>query len=511
MKPKARTYEYKIENQAGNYLHVCRETFLNVLNITKHRIIGVFTKFKNGVSKVPVETRGGDHKQDKFGNKRESVLSFIKTLKGCESHYGRGKSSRTYLSSDLTIGKLFKMYNAEQTAENLKVKRSFFYKIFSTKFNIGFSTPAVDECSTCLQLDSKIELHKGDQAKLEILKAHKVIHIKQAKSFFSHLKEKKRDCFLMSYDCQKNLVLPKVSDQQAYYSRQLYCYNLSVTKGVSSDSLTPENVSIYTWTENEAKKSSNEVASVVFNELTSVNLQGYTTIRLVADGCPGQNKNVNVLTMAAKWLKVNAPPSIKHIELVFPVTGHSFLPADRVFGLIEQRLKKKKTILTPEEYHSVFAEHGTVKKIGIDWMPFDWKTVAQQSVKSAAQLHFKLSKCRKVFIMKTKKGTIMIRGENSYQLMTGADKPFLKTGRGGGDLQPTIIPLGVAVKKEKLNDVNNLLVNHFGSNWKEVENLRWYKEVLKTPTVDDQDCDFECECQEELFDDTEIVTEEINE
>lgn len=30
----------------------------------------------------------------------------------------------------------------------------------------------------------------------------------------------------LSYDCQKNLVLPKVPDQSAYYGRQAYFYYL---------------------------------------------------------------------------------------------------------------------------------------------------------------------------------------------------------------------------------------------------------------------------------------------
>ena len=88
------------------------------------------------------------------------------------------------------------------------------------------------------------------------------------------------------------------------------------------------------------KKSSNEVASIVFNELKSKDLTGYKTIRLVADGCPGQNKNIIIITMCAHWLLKVAPTEVKCMELVFPVTGHSFMPSDRVFRLIEQKLKK---------------------------------------------------------------------------------------------------------------------------------------------------------------------------
>lgn len=61
--------------------------------------------------------------------------AFIKSFKRERSHYCRNSSARQYLGSELSINKLFRIYN-EQAAANLKVKRTFFWKIFSTKFNI---------------------------------------------------------------------------------------------------------------------------------------------------------------------------------------------------------------------------------------------------------------------------------------------------------------------------------------------------------------------------------------
>lgn len=168
---------------------------------------------------------------------------------------------------------------------------------------------------------------------------------------------------------QKNLVLPKVSDQSAYYSRQVYCHNLTIiVSGTSKDKLTPDQVSVYTWTENQAKKSSNEVASAVFNELNSKYFEGVTSISLEADGCAGQNKTM--LAMCAKWL-LNAHKEIRSIEFVYPVTGHSFMPSDRVFGLIERDLKKMKTIIMAREFHDVFQRYGEVKIIRDDWRVHD--------------------------------------------------------------------------------------------------------------------------------------------
>ncbi|CAG4975827.1 unnamed protein product [Colias eurytheme] len=102
--------------------------------------------------------------------------------------------------------------------------------------------------------------------------------------------------------------------------------------------LVKERIFAYICTENDFAKDSNLVASAVFHRLTATDKSGIRTIRLVADGCGGQNKNCIVVGACAKWLLNN--PIIKTIEIVFPVTGHSYMPADRTFGIIEKKLKR---------------------------------------------------------------------------------------------------------------------------------------------------------------------------
>lgn len=62
------------------------------------------------------------------------------------------------------------------------------------------------------------------------------------------------------------------------------------------------------------------------------------------------------------WL-LTAPDNINEIQLFFPVRGHSFLPADRVFGRMEKDLKKEDTIVTQNKYLDIYRQHGIVK----DW------------------------------------------------------------------------------------------------------------------------------------------------
>lgn len=493
--PSVRTMSLKfyIENIVGKLLRVCRQTFINALGITKHRVLGIYRNFKKTEnSLIPQETRGGWRKEDIYKSKRDSVINFIRQLKGLESHYSRGKSKRLYLPSELNISKLSIIYNSSVEKQFI-VKPSYFRTIFNTKFNASFKTPSSDECSTCIEFSSKIKSAKDEGIKNQ-LKFAKTFHKKKAKCFFDHLNKKPDKCFLLSFDCQKNLQLPKVSDQAAYYSRQLYCYNLTVVTGLSTGELNPETVSIYTWTENQAKKSSNEVASIVFNELNSKDLQHYNEVRLVADGCSGQNKNINVITMCATWLLKHAPAHINSVELVFPVTGHSFMPSDRVFGLIEKKLKKMTTIINVSEYHDIFRSHGTVKEIAKDWVPLDWKAEATKFIKSASQLHFQISQCKKIMLKKSIKNRsrILIKGEIAYNVETGVFKFLEKKKKTVSMVQPKEILIGVPVNKNKIQDVNNLLKKHFGKDWNQIESLEWYKRIVLdegTTEVDDS-----CEC-----------------
>ena len=162
---------------------------------------------------------------------------------------------------------MWRMY--QNSVENeLKVKQGLFRSVFVTKFNLSFRAPATDVCSKCLELNGRIKREK-DNSEKNSLKTQLNLHKTQAKAFFTLLKQKEPSLYVMSFDMQKNLPLPKLPDQSCYYSRQLYCYNLTVVSGVScgEKALDKKNVSIYTWSENKMSKSSNEVASAIFKEL----------------------------------------------------------------------------------------------------------------------------------------------------------------------------------------------------------------------------------------------------
>ncbi|KAK1889032.1 Phosphoribosyl-AMP cyclohydrolase [Dissostichus eleginoides] len=231
---------------------------------------------------------------------------------------------------------------------------------------------------------------------------------------------------------------------------------------------------LYTWMEHENRKGSNMTLDHCLRQQLSGALRRAQRLRLLSDSCFGQNKNINLLSMLFSFMK-EAFPRIS-AEYVFPIRGHSFLPVDRVFGRIEQQVRKKDTILMPEEYHQILRSHGNVHVYGQDWEAYDFKTETQAFVKS--QKSFKLSEARMLEFRKEKLGfKAVYSGEYCYHSV-------LKRGK-WANFKPSQVPKESTVKEAKRKDVLNLL-SEIGVS----DNVRaFYDDALSQSQMNDVDCD----------------------
>lgn len=76
-------------------------------------------------------------------------------------HFLSKKNSCVYLQSELSISKLSKILNENKLDdERWESNRHFFLEKCYTHFNIGFSAPAADECSLCIELNQRIGVEK---------------------------------------------------------------------------------------------------------------------------------------------------------------------------------------------------------------------------------------------------------------------------------------------------------------------------------------------------------------
>lgn len=484
------------KNESNDLIPVCQNAFLGILQITRARVDFVTKNFQRS-GNIAKETRGGDHVSMKFNEKRESIIRFVSSLTCSDVHYCRSKSGRKYLPAELNIATLHKMYN-KSVEENLKVKEGYFRFVFNRKFNLGFGSPRLDMCSTCIELKERIKLEKDPEKKQELF-VQRAIHKKRAKAFYDILREEDPEVMTVSFDCEKNLPLPKIPDQEVYYRRQLYLYNLTVVKGSSKEQLTKENCTSYLWTEDLHKKGSSEVASCLHHFLKNTDFTGKIKLRLFADGCGGQNKNQIILAMCSSWF-LEAPETLKDIEIIFPVRGHSFMPPDRVFGHCEKKIKSMQQIENPQQYVDIISRFATVVNVGSECEVFDWRNEAYKVFKKTNEWHFKFAPTKKFCLKRSKnKNQILIKGEHFYYHEVNQYKFVTKPKSTIADIKPSLIQTGLAglVKKQKIADVKRLLEIHYGPTWKKNTVLDYYKNLFDTcdGQEEPQNIEEEAECE----------------
>ncbi|XP_072402171.1 uncharacterized protein [Diabrotica undecimpunctata] len=451
----------------GKKICICQKLFLSIFSVSQRRVNTIARKMQSGSGIV--ENRGGDKRSFKNVKKFEAVKKFIASLKGHESHYGRAKSRRIYLSSENNITILWNLYN-QSNAENLKVNYKYFSRIFNSHFNIAFGSPATDVCGFCVRTQTSISLCK-DKTEIEKLRTSLRVHKIRAKQFFKLMKEKPEHTVSYCFDLQQVQVLPKVPIQDAFYAQQLSFYCFCVT---DVDIKKPV---FYTWMEHQAKRGSAETSSALRDFLNKSEFgSGIKQLRLFADGCAGQNKNAHMMHMLMLWLYRDAPQNIKSVVLIFPVRGHSYLPADRIFGQIEKVTRSYSTIKTPTQYYDIYSKKGEVKQLGRDWTVYDIKTALTclkkiEGISAAKRIIIKRSQNNNNILLKTE---LFYRNDDpSKQFQT-----LLKRGKKLSTLHLPAVELQNEIKPKKLQSLSKLLVELSGVNWVNDPELTWLQPIL---------------------------------
>ncbi|GFR14348.1 uncharacterized protein TNCT_355691 [Trichonephila clavata] len=112
-----------------------------------------------------------------------------------------------------------------------------------------------------------------------------------------------------------------------FYRRQLSNFNLCIHNGDTITSF------MCLWHEGMAGHGGNEVASCLLKVITS-NSTPKGNLTVWCDNFSGQNKNRMVLMIMIYDVAKNI---LDCIEFKFLVSGHSYMPCDCDFGIIEKR------------------------------------------------------------------------------------------------------------------------------------------------------------------------------
>ena len=150
--------------------------------------------------------------------------------------------------------------------------------------------------------------------------------------------DKGKNICMICFDFQKVLNTPKSDASCLYYKRKLSTYNFTIydvgcCKGYC-----------YVWTEDDAKRGSNEVTSCLLHFIEMKVTEGIKHFYLWSDNCAGQNRNKNLISMFI-YASANFNINIKH---TFLEVGHTQNEGDSVHANIE-RYSSKRHIYSSDE------------------------------------------------------------------------------------------------------------------------------------------------------------------
>jgi len=338
----------------SDLVDVCKRTFMRIFALSNHRLQNLILFVKRGevqfVSNAGKNTKSQDHRRKYNEETRNEVILHIMKFPREVSHYSRSKTSNEYLSPDLNIARMYAKFKEDNpdTIIHEKYYRTIFRKYF---WDLSFHRPRTDTCMTCDRLQLKKKLDPTDLQIIRRQEFHLLQAEKASKTMYKHMRESREPdskTFVISMDLEKVLFVPTLTHSQMYYSRQLSVYNLCIHSGDTQRSY------MCIWHEGIAGRGANEIISCFLKVLLS-KVTAKRRIEVFCDNCAGQNKN-QMMVFAMLYLVVTR--RYKSIECRFLVSGHSFMPCDQDFAVIEKR-KKYVPTMVPEEIKTLVR---TVKK-----------------------------------------------------------------------------------------------------------------------------------------------------
>jgi hypothetical protein len=312
--------------------------FKYVFGLTAKRMQILQTKMK--ANECLKDKRGShENRPNKVSDEvRDLVKAHIESFPSQESHYSRVKNKLLCLAPNLTVNKMAIMFN-EKHPEN-KVNVHFYRDTFNSEFNLRFGAPRSDTCPKCDRLFVRLVNATSADERRKIAMESELHHRKAEKSYAClkedtvSAKENPR-LHVVFTDLEQVLFSPNLTHSNVFYQRQYSTYNYAVHSADKGDA------TMFLWHESVAKRGSAEIASCFLKYVTDnfEPLTNHEDRKLVvwSDRCVGQNNNWKMLAMFKFLIKAKY---YTQVEQKFLCSGHSFLPCDRDFALIE---RKKKT------------------------------------------------------------------------------------------------------------------------------------------------------------------------
>ncbi|CAK1591645.1 unnamed protein product [Parnassius mnemosyne] len=247
--------------EINNIKHrICKTFFKNTLAINNRPIATVIAK-KNQAGTIEKEKRGKHGKQYKISSDIiKGIKNHIDSIPRIESHYVRQQTTREFIDGGKNLTDLYTDYQTQCLSDGVEAAKIHTYrKVFNEDYNIGFHTPKKDQCELCISfknaVDKTIELqNRYDQHQLE-----KELCRQEKSNDKTMVKE---NYIVACYDLQAVLPLPKGDVSTLYYKCKLNVCNFTISE------LAKDYCDCFVWSEVEALRGANEIATCVWKYLT---------------------------------------------------------------------------------------------------------------------------------------------------------------------------------------------------------------------------------------------------
>ena len=330
----------------GSKHQVCKTFFMNTLSVGKTYIDHALNLKKEG--HFAGEDRRGKHvphnklKEDQVTFVKRHIESFPKV----EGHYVRKETRREFLGPELSLSKMYDLYEEKcQKEQKEPVKASKYRKIFNECFNLSFHIPKKDQCNTCSKYYTSLQKNAVTTEDKNAFNEHqeRKIRARQEKNRDKNNAKTQPNLHVCCFDLQSVLYTPCSLVSLMYYMRKLCCYNLSFY------SLGNSNGTCFVWTEVEANRGASEIATCLKLYLESLPDE-VTHVIFYSDACGGQNRNKIIasclLDSVIKHRKINI------IDHKFLESGHTHMEVDSMHAAVEFA-KKKTQIFVPSQWDTV--------------------------------------------------------------------------------------------------------------------------------------------------------------
>ncbi|KAK3913053.1 Zinc finger protein jing-like protein [Frankliniella fusca] len=345
------TFQYYLDVE-GNRKRVCKSTFLGTLCISETFVRNITAKkMISPGSIIPEDGRG--HHQPKHilsEEKKQAVMTHIESFPSYVSHYSRSQAKSLYFPSNLSYKKMYRLYKNT----NYPYVSYSAYKRLAKSTGKKFKKNSKDQCGKCDRLKIEISLKEGDEKRKAEIELE--VHHRKAEEACAIKRKLKKEALVndnmrvLVYDLEQCLPTPMLRCGESYYTRHLNTFNLTVY-----DTKTKKTF-CYMWHEGEGGRSANAIASCLLRHILQHVPDGVERLVLFSDACTSQNRNSHISSMYFVAFQEHA--SLKTVEHMFLVPGHTHMEPDNKHSVIERYKKTLEKVNVPQEWYDAVKAAG---------------------------------------------------------------------------------------------------------------------------------------------------------